>query len=112
MGIEGYLYNLARDNAEYETAFRCCNCHYYEDRDGAHYCGRRERTFKWNPETCYCTEYGAGNGLDEWEAKIFPKEVLTYTPPAPPTFSEFIEAGAPRITNPVQTSLDQWGAGA
>ena len=113
--IEGYLYNLEKDKAEHLTAFRCANCHYYETMTTdlgipQPYCHRRERAIGWNPERFYCTEYGAGDSLDEWEERIFPKEALTYTPPAPPTFSDFIEAGAPRIVNPVQTNLDRWFA--
>lgn len=106
MGIEGYLYNLEKEGAENETAFRCANCGYYETVTtdlgiNQPYCHRRERAIGWNPGKFYCTEYGAGDGLDEWEDRIFPHEE--------PSFSDFLEETV-RIVNPRQTTLDEWEA--
>ena len=105
MGIEGHLYNLEKEGMEHETAFRCANCGYYESMTTdlgllQPYCHRRERAIGWNPEKFYCTEYAAGDGLDEWEARIFPQE---HRAPWPET----VPVPLGRIR---QTSLDQWGA--
>lgn len=112
MGTEGIL---IRADPEADS-FRCANCFYYEKVPGSLdgqvcYCNRRERMMGWNPVLFYCTEYGAGDNLDEWEERMHPRPAyIPPMPPAPPTFSEFIESGAPRLVNPVQTSLDGWCA--
>ena len=134
--IEGYLYNLEKDKAEHLTAFRCANCHYYETMTTdlgipQPYCHRRERAIGWNPERFYCTEYGAGNGLDEWEERIFSVKRLTwrcdtcgyeFTYKAHDPInrrcpvcndamtSEFLDELPPRLVNPVQLTLDRWCA--
>lgn len=98
------------------SAFRCANCFYHEMADGVPYCNRRERAIKWDTGAFFCTEYGVGDNLDEWEERLFPEVreriIRSHITPAPPAFSEFIECGAPRIIRPRQTRLDDWGAGA
>ncbi len=52
MGIEGTLMRS-------DGGFRCADCYYFDVREGAPYCKRRERAIRWNPVLFFCTEYGS-----------------------------------------------------